>query len=106
RPYARHRRRILAVILPDFLLAAGNLSSALHDRARELVVAHLDVVLLADFRKHEAEPHAALGDGVIFLPRLLLGRALVGEGATLLLEVGFDDAPDVPELVLHQRRRR
>ena len=42
----------------------------------------------------------------IFLARLLLGRALVGEGAALRLEISLDRSPDVLELVLGQRRRQ
>src|SRR5712691_1256400 len=106
RPYPRNRAGILPVILPDLLLAAGNLARALDDRAGDLVLGHRDVVLLADFRKHEAEPYASLGNAAVFLARLFLGRALVGEGAALCLEVVLDCGPHVLELVLRQRRRQ
>ena len=72
----------------------------------DLLVGDRDLVLLADLGKHQAEPHPALGDGAIFLARLLLGRAFVGKGAALRLEIALDRVPDVLELVLGQRRRQ
>ena len=57
-----------------------------------LVVGHLDVVLVADLGEHQAKPHAPLGDLAVLLARLLLGRAFVGEGAVLPLEVVLDRA--------------
>src|SRR5262249_9573675 len=50
-------------------------------------------------------PPPPLGDAAIFLPRLLFGRALVGKGAALPLEVGLDRVPDVLELVFGERGR-
>src|SRR4029077_4757905 len=100
------RPRILAIMFPDFLLTPGNLAGTLDNGAGDLVLGHRDVVLLADFRKHEPEPHAPFGYGAILVPRLLLGRALVGEAAALRLEIAFDRAPDVLELVLGERRRQ
>src|SRR5262249_6790728 len=105
RSYRRDRTGVLSVVVPDFLLAAGHLAGALHDGARELVLGHGDLVLLADFREHEAQPHPPLGDAAIFLPRLLFGRALVGQGAAPRLEVGLDRVPDVLELVFGERGR-
>ena len=49
----------------------------------DLLVGHLDVVLLADLGKHQPEPHAAFGKLAVFGLRLLLGGALVREGAAL-----------------------
>src|SRR5689334_17688177 len=94
RAHARQRLWILAVIVPDLLLTPRNLAGALHDRPRQLVINDLDVVLLTDFRKHKAKPHPPLGNAAIFFPRLLLGRALVSEGAPLLLEIVFNGVPD------------
>ena len=55
---------------------------------------------------HETKPHPPLGDGAILRARLFLGRAFVGKGAALLLEVVLDLRPDVVEFLFDQRRRR
>ncbi len=57
-----------------------------------LLVGDLDIVFVADFGEHEAKPHPPFGDAAILRARLFLGRALVGEGAALLLEVVLDRA--------------
>ena len=88
RPDARERIGILLVEVPHFLLAPGILPHPLHQRARHFVVGHLDVVLLADFRKDEAEPDPPVGDVAVLGAGFLLGRPLVLEGAVLRLEVG------------------
>src|SRR5215472_9978065 len=100
---AGERAGVLPVIVPDLLLAAGELSGALDNGAGKLVVAHLDGVALADLGEHEAEPHPPLGDGAILLARLLLGRALVRKGAPLVLKIVLDHRPDVLELLLDER---
>src|ERR1700704_3071498 len=106
RPQGRDRVRIFAVVVPNLLLAPGILARLLDDRPCDLVVGNLDIVLVADFRKDEAEPDPAVGDAAILLGRLFLGRALVREGAVLRLQVGLDGAPHILELLLHQGRRR
>src|SRR4029077_9320685 len=47
RPYGRHGSRSLPVVVPDFLLAARNLAGSLDDSARDLLLRHCDLVLLA-----------------------------------------------------------
>src|ERR1700704_5154942 len=106
RPQGRHRVRIFAVVVPNLLLAPGILARLLDDRPCDLVVGDLDIVLVADFRQDQAEPDPAVGDAAILLGRLFLGRALVGEGAVLRLQVRLDGAPHILELLLHQGRRR
>src|SRR4029077_4188650 len=105
-PYRRQRAGILLIELPHFLLASGHLARALHDGARDLLVGHRDLVSLADLGQHETEPNPSLGDAAVLFPRLLFGRALVGEAAALGLEIAVDRVPDVLELLLGQGRRK
>src|SRR5581483_3787194 len=91
------RARIAAVVFPDLLLLARHHARLRQNGLRELIFAHLDVVLLADFGDHQSEPHAALGDAAIFLARFLLGGAFIRESAALLLEIVLDRGPDALE---------
>src|SRR4029079_15039758 len=106
RAQARYRLRIVAVEIPHLLLLPWELPCANDDGALHLFVGHLDLVLVADLRNHQAETHAALGDLAVLRPRLLLGRPFVGESAALLLQVAFDGLPDVVKLLGHESRRQ
>src|ERR1700681_2892769 len=58
---------IVAIVVPDLLLASGHLARALDHRAADFVVGDRDLVLFADLGKHKAEPAPAAGVGVAFL---------------------------------------
>src|SRR5579863_6730126 len=47
------RIRIVAIVVPDFLLAPGHLARAFDDGAADFVFGNRNLVLLADFRKYE-----------------------------------------------------
>jgi len=68
--------------------------------ARVSPLGHGDLVLLADFREHEASRTRPFRNAAIFPRALLLGRALVGKGAACALKVVLDRDPEVLELVL------
>src|SRR5258708_11127623 len=53
---------IVAIVVPDLLLASGHLARALDDRAADLVVSDRDLVLFADLGQHQTEPDPAVGD--------------------------------------------
>src|SRR6266568_9013309 len=105
-PYCRHRSRILAVVFPDLLLASGQLASAFDDGARDLVLGDRDLVLLADFREHQAKAHSALRNAAVFLARLFLGRPFIRKSAALRLKVVLDRDPNVLELILGESGRQ
>src|SRR6516162_11097924 len=58
--HGRERLRVVSIMVPDLLLAAGKLTRALCNPAGKLVFGNLEAVLLADFGKHQAEPHGPL----------------------------------------------
>src|SRR5262249_38731951 len=104
-PQARHGARVLAIIVPDLLLLARELPGAIADGARQLLLAHLDIVPLADLRNDQAEADPALGDLAVLLASGLLRRILVGERAPLRFQIGGEGAPDVGKLLLDEGRR-
>src|SRR5713226_810586 len=59
---------IVAIVVPDLLLATGHLARALDDRAADLVVGDRDLVLFADLGQHQTEPNPTIGNLVVFLP--------------------------------------
>ncbi len=65
-----------------------------------------DLIARTDLGQDEAEPDAARGDVPIFLARLLLGGAFVGEAALGTFEIGRDLAPDRLKLVVDQGGRK
>src|SRR5262249_59870427 len=94
---------LFRIMSPASLPGAGHLAAALHDGGVELVLGPGVFVLPAVSREHEPQAPPPLGYTAVFLPRLLFGRALVGKGAALGLEVALDRGPDVLELVLGER---
>ena len=74
---------VLLVEFPDLLLLAGILADPLDESLSDLVVGNLDIGLLADLRKDQSEPNPTLGDLAVVGPGLLLGGALVREGAVV-----------------------
>src|SRR5256885_1182432 len=85
--HARKRLRVFAIEVPDLLLLPGVLTGALDDWPRQFLVALRYIVALAYFGKDKTKPHAALRNGAIFFPRLLLGRAFIRKGPVLLFEI-------------------
>ncbi len=67
---------IVTVMVPNLLFPAGKLPRLLDDCRGQLVVGHIDIVLLADLGNDETEPHPSLGYGAVFFARLFLGRVL------------------------------
>src|SRR5467141_2912969 len=59
---------IVAIVVPDLLLASRHLARALNDRAADLVVSDRDLVLFADLGQHQTEPNPTIGDLVVFFP--------------------------------------
>src|ERR1700742_2744148 len=97
---------VVAIVVPDFLLATGHLTRALDDRTTDLVIGDGDLVLFTNLRQHETKPDAPVGDLAIFVLGGLFRRALVGEGLAAGLHLGPDRIPHQPELFLDQRWRR
>src|SRR5215471_6712972 len=71
-----------------------------------MLIRNFDAVFLSDLGEYKPEPHPALGNAAIFLPRFFLGGSLVGKGTALLLEIVLDCRPDVFELLFQQGGRR
>jgi hypothetical protein len=80
RPQLHQGRRVLLVILVDEALLAGVAPRLLDQGALELVLADLQLLLVADLADHEAEPHAPLGDSAVVGAQLLFRLAGVGDG--------------------------
>jgi hypothetical protein len=68
--------RVLAIVVPHFLLATRHLAGALDNGAGNLLVGDPDGVLLANFRQQQTK-RTPFGDCPILLARLLLGGVLV-----------------------------
>ncbi len=84
---------------------AGEAAHFGDQRRLVLVVGYVDLVLVADFGNHQPEPDAALGDLLVLLARLGLGRALILEAAAVLFDLVLDPLPDLLELRLDQLLR-
>src|SRR3954471_11999139 len=82
--------RVLLVELPNLPLLAGVLADPLDEGLSHLVVGDLDIGLLTDLRKDQAEANTTLGDLAILGLGLVLGGVLVREGAAVRLHVTFD----------------
>src|ERR1700686_43467 len=70
RTQAGQRAGIVAIIVPSLLFLPGHLPGPLHHGRGQLLVGHLDIVLLADLGNDEAEADPALGDSAVLLARL------------------------------------
>src|SRR5712692_9097331 len=84
---------IVAIVVPDLLLAPGHLARALDDRTADLVVGDRDLVLFADLGQHQTEPDPTIGNLMVFLPGslfrgVLIGKRLAGRNTTRLPIVG------------------
>src|SRR5258708_7952213 len=77
RPHTRERIVIFLVVVPHFPLAPGILPRPVHYGPRYFIVIDLDVVLIADFRKHKAEAYPPVGYGTVLFAILFLGRAFL-----------------------------
>src|SRR6478735_3681181 len=98
--------RVLLVELPNLTLLAGILADPLDEGLSHLIVGNLDIGLLTDLRKDQTETHATLGDLAVLSLGLVLGGALVLEGAVVRLHVADDLRPHGRELLLDEGRRQ
>src|SRR4029453_19325496 len=104
RPELGEELGVVAIMVVDPALLAGELAHALEQGPAHLLVGDGDLVAGADFRQDQSEPDAARGKVAIFLARFLLGRALILESPLAPLEIGLHLLPNRIELVLDQRR--
>src|SRR6267154_1420163 len=94
---------IVAIVVPDLLLASGHLARARDHRATDFVVSDRDLVLFADLGQHETEPDPAVGDLVVFLLGGLFRGVLIGKRLAAGLHLGLDRIPHQIEFFLDQR---
>src|SRR5262245_20866870 len=104
RPELGEELGVVAVVVVDLALLAGELAHALEQGPAHLLVGDGDLVAGADFRQDQSEPDAAGGKIAIFLARLVLGHAFVLESPFAAFEIGLHLLPNRIELVLDQRR--
>ena len=106
RPERGDRVRIGPVVVDELLLAARELAELRLQCTLHLGLGDLDLVLLADLGEHEAQPHAALGDLVVFRARL---SSVVPSSSKVRPVWPISPticAPDVVELLLDHLRRQ
>src|SRR5262245_32828298 len=104
RPELGEELGVVAVVIVDLALLAGELAHAFEQSPAHLLVGDGDLIAGADFRQDQPEPDPARGKFVIFFARLVLGRAFILEGLLAPLEISLHLLPNRIELVLDERR--
>src|SRR5262245_21705792 len=103
RPQLDQGCRILLVVLVDEALLARIAARLIDQGALELVLAHLDLLLVADLAHAEPQAYPPLGYLAVVGPQFLLGLACVGNGLAFRFERLREALPDAFELTRHQR---
>ncbi len=106
RPELGEELGVAAVIVVDLPLLPRKLPDALEQCTAHLVVGNGDLTAPTHLRQDQPKPDPPRGNVVIFLARLLLGGAFVGEASFGALEVGRHLVPDGLELVVDKGGRQ